>query len=99
MKQSLGVARWVYHEFITPESRHWTKRMLVSLAISVTALNGIAWLAKYLVDGLIRHDAYAVKMSLLGMAAFVVIYGYFDSLQMIANAAMPRKLILTAYAS
>ena len=85
MKQSLGVARWVYHEFITPESRHWTKRMLVSLAISVTALNGIAWLAKYLVDGLIRHDAYAVKMSFLGMAAFVVIYGYFDSLQMIAR--------------
>ena len=85
MKQSLGVARWVYREFITPESRHWTRRMLVSLAISVTALNGIAWLAKYLVDGLIRHDAYAVKMSFLGMAVFVVIYGYFDRLQMIAR--------------
>jgi ABC-type multidrug transport system fused ATPase/permease subunit len=85
MKQSLGVARWVYREFITPESRQWTRRMLVSLAISVTALNGIAWLAKYLVDGLIRHDAYAVKMSFLGMAVFVVIYGYFDRLQMIAR--------------
>ena len=59
--------------------------MLVSLAISVTALNGIAWLAKYLVDGLIRHDAYAVKMSFIGMAAFVVIYGYFERLQMIAR--------------
>jgi len=59
--------------------------MLVSLAISVTALNGIAWLAKYLVDGLIRHDAHAVKMSFIGMAVFVVIYGYFDRLQMIAR--------------
>src|SRR5436853_19977 len=85
MKQSLGVARWVYHEFITAESRHWTGRMLVSLAISVTALNGIAWLAKYLVDGLIRHDAHAVKMSFIGMAVFVVIYGYSDRLQMIAR--------------
>src|SRR6516164_9791354 len=85
MKQSWAVARWVYRELISPESRHWTRRMLVSLAISVTALNGIAWLAKYLVDGLIRHDAYAVKMSFLGMAVFVVIYGYFDRLQMIAR--------------
>ena len=85
MKESLRVARWVYQEFITPESRHWTRRMLVSLAVSVTALNGIAWLAKYLVDGLIRHDAHAVKMSFVGMAAFVVIYGYFDRLQMIAR--------------
>ena len=85
MKESIGVARWVYREFITPESRLWTRRMLVSLAISATALNGIAWLAKYLVDGLIRHDAYAVKMSLLGMGVFVVIYGYFDRLQMIAR--------------
>lgn len=85
MKESMGVARWVYREFITPESRLWTRRMLVSLAISITALNGIAWLAKYLVDGLIRHDAYAVKMSFLGMAAFVIIYGYFDRLQMIAR--------------
>ena len=59
--------------------------MLVSLAISVTALNGIAWLAKYLVDGLIHHDAYAVKMSFAGMAAFVLVYGYFDRLQMIAR--------------
>jgi ABC-type multidrug transport system fused ATPase/permease subunit len=59
--------------------------MLVSLAISITALNGIAWVAKYLVDGLIRHDAHAVKMSFLGMAAFVVVYGYFDRLQMIAR--------------
>ena len=48
MKESLAVARWVYREFITPESRLWTRRMLVSLAISVTALNGIAWLSKYL---------------------------------------------------
>ena len=85
MKESVAVARWVYREFITAESRHWTRRMLVSLAISVTALNGIAWLAKYLVDGLIRHDAYAVKMSFLGMAAFVLVYGYFDRLQMIAR--------------
>jgi len=59
--------------------------MLVCLAISVTALNGIAWLAKYLVDGLVRHDAHAVKMSFIGMAAFVVVYGYFDRLQMIAR--------------
>ena len=85
MKESLGVARWVYQEFITPESRYWTRRMLVSLAISVTALNGIAWLAKYLVDGLIRHDAYTVKMSFVGMTAFVAVYGYFDRLQMIAR--------------
>jgi ABC-type multidrug transport system fused ATPase/permease subunit len=85
LKESVAVGRWVYREFITPESRHWTRRMLVSLAISITALNGIAWLAKYLVDGLIRHDAYSVKMSFLGMAVFVVIYGYFDRLQMIAR--------------
>ena len=85
MNESVSVARWVYREFITPESRHWTRRMLVSLAISITALNGIAWLAKYLVDGLIRHEADAVKMSFLGMAAFVAIYGYFDRLQMIAR--------------
>jgi len=85
MKESWSIARWVYREFITAESRHWTGRMLVSLAISVTALNGIAWLAKYLVDGLIRHDAHAVKMSFIGMAVFVVIYGYFDRLQMIAR--------------
>lgn len=85
MKESLGVARWVYQEFITPESRHWTRRMLACLAISITALNGIAWLAKYLVDGLIRHDAHTVKLSFLGMAVLVVIYGYFDRLQMIAR--------------
>jgi ABC-type multidrug transport system fused ATPase/permease subunit len=85
MQESCGVARWVYREFITPQSRHWLNRMLVSLAISVTALNGIAWLAKYLVDGLIRHDAHAVKLSFVGMTAFVVIYGYFDRLQMIAR--------------
>jgi len=85
MKESWSIARWVYLEFITAESRHWTGRMLVSLAISVTALNGIAWLAKYLVDGLNRHDAHAVKMSFIGMAVFVVIYGYFDRLQMIAR--------------
>jgi ABC-type multidrug transport system fused ATPase/permease subunit len=85
MKESVRVAHWVYREFITAESRHWTRRMLVALAISVTALNGIAWLAKYLVDGLIRHDAHAVKMSFLGMGVFVVIYGYFDRLQMIAR--------------
>jgi ABC-type multidrug transport system fused ATPase/permease subunit len=85
MKESWSIARWVYREFITAESRHWTGRMLVSLAISVTALNGIAWLAKYLVDGLIRHDAHAVKMSFVGMTVFVVIYGYFDRLQMIAR--------------
>jgi len=59
--------------------------MLLSLAVSITALNGIAWLAKYLVDGLIRHDAYAVKMSFLGMAVCVTVYGYFDRLQMIAR--------------
>jgi len=59
--------------------------MLVCLAISVTALNGIAWLAKDLVDGLIRHDAHAVKMSFIAMAAFVIVYGYFDRLQMIAR--------------
>jgi ABC-type multidrug transport system fused ATPase/permease subunit len=85
MKESMGVARWVYREFITPESRRWTRRMLVSLAISVTALNGIAWLAKYLVDGLIHHDAHSVKMSFAGMGIFVVVYGYFDRLQMIAR--------------
>ncbi len=79
------MARWVHQEFITPESRYWTRRMLVCLAISVTALNGIAWLAKYLVDGLIRHDAHAVYMSFIGMATFVVVYGYFDRLQMIAR--------------
>jgi ABC-type multidrug transport system fused ATPase/permease subunit len=85
MRESLGVARWVYREFITPESRYWTRRMLVSLAISITALNGIAWLAKYLLDGLIRHDPHAIKMSFIGMAIFVVVYGYFDRLQMIAR--------------
>ena len=85
MKESWSVARWVYREFITAESRHWTRRMLVSLAISVTALNGIAWLAKYLVDGLIRHDAHVIKMSFIGMTACVVVYGYFDRLQMIAR--------------
>ena len=85
MKESWGVARWVYREFITPESRRWTNRMLVALAISITALNGIAWVAKYLVDGLIRHDPYAVKMSFIAMTVFVVIYGYFDRLQMIAR--------------
>ena len=85
MDESWSVARWVYREFITAESRHWTRRMLVSLAISVTALNGIAWLAKYLVDGLIRHDANSIKMSFLGMAACVIVYGYFDRLQMIAR--------------
>jgi len=85
MKESWSVAQWVYQEFITAESRSWTKRMLVSLAVSVTALNGIAWLAKYLVDGLIRHDAHAVRMSFLGMGVCVLIYGYFDRLQMIAR--------------
>ena len=85
MRESWGVARWVYQEFVTRQSRHWTRRMLVCLAISVTALNGIAWLAKYLVDGLIHHDAHAVKMSFIGMAAFVAVYGYFDRLQMIAR--------------
>src|SRR5438045_2063061 len=85
MKESWAVARWVYQEFITAESRHWTRRMLVSLAISVTALNGIAWLAKYLLDGLIRHDAHVIKMSFIGMAACVIVYGYFDRLQMIAR--------------
>ncbi|HVH87983.1 MAG TPA: ABC transporter ATP-binding protein [Terriglobales bacterium] len=85
MKESWAVARWVYREFITPESRHWTRRMLVSLAISVTALNGIAWLAKYLLDGLVRHDAHAIKMSFIGMAVCVSLYGYFDRLQMIAR--------------
>ena len=85
MRESWGVARWVYREFINAESRHWTGRMLVSLAISATALNGIAWLAKYLVDGLIRHDARAVNLSFVGMAVFVVVYGYFDRLQMIAR--------------
>jgi len=85
MKESWGVARWVYREFITPESRRWTRRMLIALAISVTALNGIAWLAKYLVDGLIHHDAHAIKLSFLGMAGCVLVYGYFDRLQMIAR--------------
>ena len=85
MKESWAVAHWVYHEFITPASRYWTKRMLACLAISVTALNGIAWLAKYLVDGLIRHDAHLVRMSFVGMAVCVLIYGYFDRLQMIAR--------------
>ena len=85
MKESWSVARWVYQEFITAESRRWTRRMLVSLAISVTALNGIAWLAKYLVDGLIRHDAHAVRLSFLGMGVCVIVYGYFDRLQMIAR--------------
>ena len=41
MKESLGVAKWVYQEFITPESRRWTRRMLIALAISITALNKI----------------------------------------------------------
>jgi ABC-type multidrug transport system fused ATPase/permease subunit len=85
MNESIAVGRWVYREFITPESRHWTRRMLVCLAISVTALNGIAWLAKDLVDGLIRHNAHAVQMSFLGMTIFVAVYGYFDRLQMIAR--------------
>jgi len=85
MKESFAVARWVYREFITAESRHWTRRMLIALAISVTALNGIAWLAKYLVDGLIHHDAHAIKMSFVGMAVCVLVYGYFDRLQMIAR--------------
>jgi ABC-type multidrug transport system fused ATPase/permease subunit len=85
MEESWAVARWVYREFITAESRHWTRRMLVSLAISVTAMNGIAWLAKYLVDGLIRHDLHAVRMSFIGMAVCVTVYGYFDRLQMIAR--------------
>jgi len=85
MKESFAVARWVYREFITAESRHWTRRMLIALAISVTALNGIAWLAKYLVDGLIHHDAHAIKMSFVGMAVCVLVYGYFYRLQMIAR--------------
>ena len=85
MKESWGVARWVYREFISPDSRRWTRRMLITLAISATALNGIVWIAKYLVDGLIHHDAHAVKMSFLGMAACVLVYGYFDRLQMIAR--------------
>ena len=85
MKESFAVAHWVYREFITAESRRWTRRMLIALAISVTALNGIAWLAKYLVDGLIHHDAHAIKMSFVGMAVCVLIYGYFDRLQMIAR--------------
>lgn len=85
MKESLAVGRWVYREFITPESRRWTRRMLVCLAISVTALNGIAWLSKDLVDGLIHHNARAIQMSFLIMAIFVAIYGYFDRLQMIAR--------------
>src|SRR5256885_5075329 len=59
--------------------------MLIALAVSITALNGIAWVAKYLVDGLIHHDAQAVKMSFAAMAVFVVVYGYFDRLQMIAR--------------
>jgi ABC-type multidrug transport system fused ATPase/permease subunit len=85
MKESWAVARWVYREFITAESRRWTGRMLVALAVSITALNGIAWVAKYLVDGLIHHDAQAVKMSFAAMAVFVLVYGYFDRLQMIAR--------------
>jgi ABC-type multidrug transport system fused ATPase/permease subunit len=85
MKESWAVARWVYREFITAESRRWTRRMLVALAVSITALNGIAWVAKYLVDGLIHHEAQAVKMSFAAMAVFVVVYGYFDRLQMIAR--------------
>jgi len=85
MKESFAVASWVYREFITAESRRWTRRMLIALAISVTALNGIAWLAKYMVDGLIHHDAHAIKMSFVGMAVCVLIYGYFDRLQMIAR--------------
>jgi len=85
MNESVAIIRWIYREFIVAESRRWTRRMLIALAISVTALNGIAWLAKYLVDGLIRHDAHSVKMSFLGMAVCVLIYGYFDRLQMIAR--------------
>ena len=85
MKESWAVARWVYREFITTESRKWTQRMLIALAISVTALNGIAWLAKFLVDGLIHHNAHAVKMSFAGMAVCVLVYGYFDYLQMMAR--------------
>ena len=85
MKESWAVAAWVYREFITAESRRWTRRMLIALAISVTALNGIAWLAKYLVDGLIHHDAHAIKMSFVGMGVCVLVYGYFDRLQMIAR--------------
>lgn len=85
MNESVAIIRWIYREFITTDSRRWTQRMLIALAISVTAMNGIAWLAKYLVDGLIRHDAHSVKMSFLGMAVCVLIYGYFDRLQMIAR--------------
>lgn len=85
MKESVAVGRWVYREFINAESRRWTRRMLVCLAISTTALNGIAWLSKDLVDGLIHHEARAVKLSFLGMAIFVTVYGYFDRLQMIAR--------------
>ncbi|HWC15520.1 MAG TPA: ABC transporter ATP-binding protein [Terriglobales bacterium] len=85
MKESVAIIRWIYREFVTADSRRWTRRMLIALAVSVTALNGIAWLAKYLVDGLIRHDAHSVKMSFLGMALCVLIYGYFDRLQMIAR--------------
>ena len=77
MNESVAIIRWIYREFITGDSRRWTQRMLIALAISVTAMNGIAWLAKYLVDGLIRHDAHSVKMSFLGMAVCVLIYGYF----------------------
>ncbi|MBV9072538.1 MAG: ABC transporter ATP-binding protein [Acidobacteria bacterium] len=85
MQESWAVARWVYREFITAESRRWSRRMLIALAISVTALNGIAWLAKYMVDGLIRHNVHAVKMSFAGMAACVLVYGYFEYLQGIAR--------------
>jgi ABC-type multidrug transport system fused ATPase/permease subunit len=85
MTESVAIIRWIYSEFITADSRRWTRRMLIALAFSVTALNGIAWLAKYLVDGLIHHDAHAVMMSFLGMAVCVTIYGYFDRLQMIAR--------------
>ena len=85
MKESIAVGRWVYREFISAESRRWTRRMLLCLGISVSALSGIAWLSKDLLNGLIEHNARAVQMSFIGMAIFVAIYGYFDRLQMIAR--------------
>src|SRR5690348_18006056 len=91
MNESVAIIRWIYREFIVAESRRWTRRMLIALAISVTALNGIAWLAKYLVDGLIRHDAHSVKMSFLGMAVCVLIYGYFDRILRQPGDAVQRR--------
>lgn len=66
MRETFRVFSWVWRELIGPESKRWSRRMLIPIVAS--SIFGMAqpWLVKWMLDGIIGRSARLIVIGLVG---------------------------------